>query len=717
MSKRIAMRRAGRGPWHEGGDRNIDSALVVLLAPIVAIFLVASTISVSAAEPAARRTDLVIAIDNSRSIRPHEQVIIREATMLLGDLADPGDRISVVTFGEEANTVVSMSLNTATERRAFKDAVQSGVDFDERLSDIRAGIALVADNYDQFFPAGAAQRVLMVFSDGKLEPRGERAEVAFSRIKEDLAGPLADVDIYPVVLGDTFSRHPIPGLTHLTGFELMCGHVARSPESCYHAIQLDQLLEVTFAILSRVKEFPSLGEEAGLVFRIDDTVDMMTLIVRKRDPRAPPETTLPASAQIALKVPPDSLPTPNESISRNDKYHQFDLFVVRNPRPGIWRVAVAEGTQPIVLSKVTSPIRLIVRSRVRYFSNEVATLEAWLHDDRTGAPWAAEYTLQAHVGPQGGLAASTTYAEMRREDATSVFELAVPAAFLPILDEDDPAGLVDLEVVAKRQADPWFLRRSAPSTIEIAPPLIEWMQVPLTVTPLPTQPVVLVFGGEMAEVAYRHIGFELPPILTLIMQRRDDNGEVFVPFRDRTTRPTATDGSLIFRLAEEVSRYGEFRYRYRLAGDTPQGPLVIESPAFGVAIEFFWQAAVGVAIAFVMSLQALSAMTAKLRGTVRTEATGPQSRFSMVPVHPARSFSSAAIKDPDLGRTRFRIQAKRYLFLIKRLRVRMLAGTASLDQQAIGSGQSRSIRPRGPHELRLVREDGTPITVTLNLHV
>jgi Mg-chelatase subunit ChlD len=62
----------------------------------------------SPAKPGLLPTDFVLCIDNSGSISAHQQDFVREVTMLLADLADVGDRISVITFGNAA--LVSASV-------------------------------------------------------------------------------------------------------------------------------------------------------------------------------------------------------------------------------------------------------------------------------------------------------------------------------------------------------------------------------------------------------------------------------------------------------------------------------------------------------------------------------------------------------------------------------------------------------------------------------
>lgn len=144
--------------------------------------------------PRAKTTEFAVLIDNSASIRPSEQVIIREATTLLGDLADSGDRISVISFGENARLVTSMQFQGDADRRAFKDAIRQGLDFRERLSDIRAGVRLLAERRETLFPTPAATHAAVLFSDGRLEPRNIPAPEALRQMLADLQDPLGEIE-------------------------------------------------------------------------------------------------------------------------------------------------------------------------------------------------------------------------------------------------------------------------------------------------------------------------------------------------------------------------------------------------------------------------------------------------------------------------------------------------------------------------------------------
>ena len=86
----------------------------------------------------------ILCIDNSRSIKPPEQVLIHEAAMLLADLVEFEDRISVVTFGVQARVAAQREIRSDDDRKLFKKQISQQVDFTENYSDIRAGYEILS---------------------------------------------------------------------------------------------------------------------------------------------------------------------------------------------------------------------------------------------------------------------------------------------------------------------------------------------------------------------------------------------------------------------------------------------------------------------------------------------------------------------------------------------------------------------------------------------
>ena len=65
--------------------------------------------------------------------------------------------------------------------------------------------------------------------------------------------------------------------------------------------------------------------------------------------------------------------------------------MVRNPRPGEWRVTLSNGQTPQVLSKIDTPIQLNAKAKPAYYLNESGVLWAWLFDAKQQAASRADF--------------------------------------------------------------------------------------------------------------------------------------------------------------------------------------------------------------------------------------------------------------------------------------------------------------------------------------
>ena len=676
------------------------------------------------AEASPQHNEFVVLIDNSRSIRPPEQVIIREATMLLADLVDPGDRISVITFGADARTVAEVQVTSDGDRDTFKAAVRDRVDFSERFSDIRKGIQVLANEQGQLLPSPNAIRAAVLFTDGKLEPRDGQTKAAFDQMQADLHGPLAGLPVYAVVLGDTYSREPIPGLTNLTGLDLMSSHVASSPKHFYHARKLEELPDIAVTILNDTKGISSLGEESGAAFRVDSTVELMNLIVRKHPPGPAGESDLPSSDQITL-VPPGPVAASgkepsaggSESIYRNRAYQHFDLFVVRHPRPGIWRVTRSDGKEPRVLSKIVSPVKLRVHMPEQLYVNEATRLQAWLYDERKKDATHDGYQLQAKVAQAGGLDASETYVPLTRDDATGRYSMDLPQDLFAALGKSPEPGRVELQVVARKDGDPWFLRRSQPLSLEFQEPLVAWRELPKTIRPIPLLANEVVLGGSIDKAAYQSLGFQTPASLSLYMEKRDPKTGQYARVVEQQVQGVDAGGRLDYLVSANPNDYGDYRYGYEFAGTREHSQFRIQSQTGYFRVEPPWTLAAAAALAILTLLELLSVFTAKLRGQVQVEKTGINPAFASVKVTPRREFRSTSVSDVDFGSARFQVRPSRHLFLFKRLCVSVTGTDATLNNAPLKKGKTACLRVRGRHTLRFTHDDGDPVDITLSLKV
>ena len=293
---------------------------------------------------------------------------------------------------------------------------------------------------------------VIILSDGKLEPADRNTKQAFNEIKEMLEGPLANIDINAVVLGDTYCNDII--LTSISsgdldGKTLMRDHIAGSPNLFFHAQRLDQLFEIAVRILNTAKGITSLGEKKDTNrFKIDDSVESMTLIVRKKSIDG---SSLCASSEIILNEPAQGPGRKTQSVYRNSDYQYFDLIVVRNPKEGIWSIRLANDNEPEVLSKIVTPLELGFRARNKYYLNESATISAWIFDKRSSEIVSDRpYIIKARLAIDGDLDGSNVYGDFHADPNSGQYYLELPGEILDLLKLDKKPATLTLEVIAQR---------------------------------------------------------------------------------------------------------------------------------------------------------------------------------------------------------------------------------------------------------------------------
>lgn len=158
-----------------------------------------------------------------------------------------------------------------------------------------------------------------MLSDGLLEPADRKTQPAFQELQTVVRGGLQNLDIFAIALGESNSLKNIPGLNpSLTGLQLMEREIARRSELFTHARQLDQVPDTVLRILKSVKALASPDDNLA-TYRIDHTVEKLTLIVRKRTVDGKP---LASSQDIQLQAPDTAASTPHSAGGRR---FQLDL--------------------------------------------------------------------------------------------------------------------------------------------------------------------------------------------------------------------------------------------------------------------------------------------------------------------------------------------------------------------------------------------------------
>jgi len=669
----------------------------------------------AAPTPQSTQTEWAVLIDNSRSILPNEQELIREATMLLADLAEPGDRVSVITFGSLARQAAAVAIRNDEDRRRFQDLIRNNVKFDENYSDIRAGLRLLAARKADFFPTPQARHAAIVLSDGLLEPADRKIQRAFQELRETVRGALQSLRLFTITLGETGSLKTIPGLDPaLTGAQLMEREIARDSALFTHARQLDQVPNAVLAILKSVKGISS-PEETKPVYRIDRTVEKMTFIVRKRTVDGKP---LASSGDILLQQPkaeadvaPSASAPAINALYRNSGYEYFDLIVVRNPQHGEWQVSLKNGQTPQVLSKIDSPIRLQIKAKPSYYSNEGGALWAWLWDDQQGAVARGDYQLQAHVVGAADSVAQT-YLPLSLDPSSALQYLDMPHALRQLLGDPKPQAVMDLEIKATSPGDPMFLRQTTVRT-RIMPPLIEWGRTANWLERAPFTTARPEFGGSLDTRHPDYGAYDVPPKLMLVIERFNEKTGAYEPFSSDTIAARVDGTAQVYATVKPFSDYQAYRYRYELTGTTPRGEKRFKSPWFALQLRFPWTLAGITATMLLTLLHLVGGFMAKLSGQIEAQCHG---QYALVRVSPRREFDSRRAPELAPCDLHFTIKARRMLWFHKYLQLTIVQGQGVIEvsrgrQRRIAAPESCCLRP-GRHKLT-----SDHASYDLNLHI
>lgn len=668
--------------------------------------------------------DLVLCIDNSSSIQPREQVLIRELVMLLADLADVNDRLSVVTFGDGARVAVSMRIASDSDREAFKREVRSRVDFREKLSDIRAGLATVASQAGAVFRTGQAKHTVAVLSDGKLEPSGDTVEVALEELRRTLSSAvLARADVFAIALGE--DERPVPGLPS-GGIGLMRDYVARVADRFFQASSLDGLLPIVVQVANRASGTGMIAESGAAGFRIDNSVEALTLVVRKRSVGG---AVLFKSGDLRLAPPlGEPLGVHNFASSAagavrwNTEYEYFDLIQVRKPAEGLWRVALAGGGVPQVSARITTPVELECEIPARVFANEAAPLRAWIYQRWEKAVMREPFDVQAQISadPRG----AALFVPLHRDESSGRYSLELPRELPPVL--PGGTGRIRLQVIARRwkiagrQMDDWFLRVSPEQTIEVVLPFVTWTDPPPGITRIPLLARNLRFGALVDRRAPGYPAFDAPPLLRFRLERFDGKSGGWTERENRVAMPAVRGGSIAFEWASPVRDAGAYRYRYELEGTTRTGLVTVRSPSRVVQVRTGWEYLAGVLLALLGILTVGLSRAARLNGQAVQEE--PDEDYAADAIRAVKQYSSEslnALSGGGLGTSHaFRLTPRRLLFW-KHVRLEMVRGQAVLEPGGtqVAPGKPCRLKPWNGHRLTFHRDDGTRVTVGLKVGV
>ncbi len=326
--------------------------------------------------------DYVFLLDNSGSIpRGESRTFAKEAIKAFIELAEIGDRISLITFDTDARIIATETIAGENERNRLKMALESGFSFRGRHTDISKAITLLRQETASLFRGtGKAKPAVILISDGKLEPRGD-VRSSYQRLIQDWQALADIIPFYTIGLGDTeINRDFLPGIN---GLGLLNRMADSSGGRFFPVRSVEELIETCVDVLRITKGYEELKGQK--VFWTDDSTNRLVFLVLKRIPGH----TLCTTRDIRVKDFSGKEIDFNHALSNpNIQWRSgefYDLIIIQEPSAGGWEVILANGDFPRVATLIRNQVHLRYLVNREYWDREKKTVMAWLYDERTGA--------------------------------------------------------------------------------------------------------------------------------------------------------------------------------------------------------------------------------------------------------------------------------------------------------------------------------------------
>lgn len=267
--------------------------------------------------PAKAKPDVRVLIDVSGSMKKTDPENLRiPATKLLLNLAQPGNRMGLWTFGRYVNMLVPFG----TVDKAWKDKAVKEADKIGSVALFTAiGDALEQATKGQWEKDPAWDRTIVLLSDGMVDISTNPADNAREqkRIFEQLVPRLVKggYKVHTVALSEQADVEFLKRLANETG-----GHFSMASTA-------DQLMHVFVDASDRVNQPLQVPMEGGK-FSIDGTVTEFTALIYRR--AGSPATVLksPSGKRISYENHDASVAWFNDP--------RFDLVTIQNPEKGAW---------------------------------------------------------------------------------------------------------------------------------------------------------------------------------------------------------------------------------------------------------------------------------------------------------------------------------------------------------------------------------------------
>ncbi len=292
------------------------------------------------------KLDLVLMLDASGSMLKTDPGALRyEGAKLLTSFLTEGDRLGVVQFAGDAKVVQDLDAFNPKKAEQLIERIRA-IPAEGLFTDISDGIRVSTAMLEKT-PQVNAQRVIVVLSDGKVEP-DPTVGPAFARtlqLVQDVLPELKakEIRVFTVALSEQADR-------------ALLGEVAAATDGLTWYTQTAEEMHKMFSEMFLALKRPQVVPQTGRGFSIDGDVNEATFYIN-HDPGATLSLVSPKDEVMTAEKHPDHV---TWFVGQN-----FDVITVVEPDLGDWRVAggVTEDGFATVLTdlKLLTDWPLIVR--------------------------------------------------------------------------------------------------------------------------------------------------------------------------------------------------------------------------------------------------------------------------------------------------------------------------------------------------------------------
>ncbi len=263
--------------------------------------------------------DAVLVIDASGSMLVTDPLGLRyEGAKLLLQFLGKNDRLGVVAFSDNAKVVSGLQPFSAEQTDQLISSIRN-IKTEGRYTDLLEAIK-EGSNLLESKPREDAQRVLILLSDGKMEPEPSRG-TAMARTQELVN------DVLPELKAKEIKIHTL-ALSPQADRELL-GEISNATDGLNWYTKEPADLQKSFADLFLAVKRPQVVQLTSKGFRIDDDVEEATFYVNHEE-GATLTLVTPKNNEISAADPPEWVTWFSGKT--------FDVITLREPEPGDWQI-------------------------------------------------------------------------------------------------------------------------------------------------------------------------------------------------------------------------------------------------------------------------------------------------------------------------------------------------------------------------------------------